>query len=466
MKTIDHASRRPLGNTGLRCCPLGFGGYRITQGSSEHRAALARYLELGGNLIDTSANYGLGASELLIGEVLRAAAPDDRIIVTKAGYIQGHHKMTASQHAYPDVVKYAPDVWHCIHPRFLSDQLEMSRARLGVERVDVFLLHNPEYYLKDCANRGIDVDHAREVFYRRMETAFEFLESQVRVSRLGWYGISANTFGMPADRSDFVQVSRCLAIAESFQSDHHFRVVQLPMNLYEPGGALECNNAGQSAIDFARSHDLGVLINRPLNAVRQGRLMRLADPPGLDRSGADPETVLSALQSHEEAFANRFDFPLMRGGMGVGGWLGPVMHQVDSMDAFNTIIRHTLVPAVETWMMNADHTLRKQPGYDEWRRAFGEHLDRLLDGIQETLARKLHEDAGTVRSELTAAGLSRSEQSLSQLALAVLLGTDGVSCVLNGMRSTDYVDDSMQALGSPISGGQAILCRLDREGVS
>ena len=50
-------SYRPLGSTGLFCHPLGFGCYRIADGNEDHEAALTHYLERGGNLIDTSANY-------------------------------------------------------------------------------------------------------------------------------------------------------------------------------------------------------------------------------------------------------------------------------------------------------------------------------------------------------------------------------------------------------------------------
>ena len=62
---------RPLGNTGLDVHPLGFGCYRIADGNPVHESALREYLNRGGNLIDTSANYTDGLSEQLIGRVLK-----------------------------------------------------------------------------------------------------------------------------------------------------------------------------------------------------------------------------------------------------------------------------------------------------------------------------------------------------------------------------------------------------------
>ena len=52
----EAAMQRPLGSTGLRCFPLGFGCYRVADGNAAHEMALRAYLQRGGNLIDTSAN--------------------------------------------------------------------------------------------------------------------------------------------------------------------------------------------------------------------------------------------------------------------------------------------------------------------------------------------------------------------------------------------------------------------------
>jgi len=59
---------------------------------------------------------------------------------------------------------------------------------------------------------------------------------------------------------------------------HHFRVIEFPMNLLETGAVLRQNQpAGQSLLEFARGKNLGVLINRPLNAIVGERLVRLAE---------------------------------------------------------------------------------------------------------------------------------------------------------------------------------------------
>ena len=159
---------RPLGSTGLACHALGFGCYRIMEGNAQHEAALREYLDRGGNLIDTSANYGDGRSEVLAGRVLKGYPRDRVIVVTKGGYIQGQNMTLARRREFPEVVRYGDGIWHSIHPDFLETQIEMSLSRLQLEMADVYLLHNPEYYLEDQAHHQPVGDAERDEFHRRM----------------------------------------------------------------------------------------------------------------------------------------------------------------------------------------------------------------------------------------------------------------------------------------------------------
>jgi aryl-alcohol dehydrogenase-like predicted oxidoreductase len=142
---------------------IGFGGYRISIRSKEHKEALINALKAGVKLIDTSSNYTNGESEKLIGEVLKEYPEFNPIIVTKAGYIQGdnlNHIVTSD-----DLVVISDHLKHSIHPDFLKDQLTRSLARLQKESVDVFLLHNPEYFFQ--------IENASsEEFYQRIKKAF------------------------------------------------------------------------------------------------------------------------------------------------------------------------------------------------------------------------------------------------------------------------------------------------------
>ncbi len=66
---------------------------------------------------------------------------------------------------------------------------------------------------------------------------------------------------------------------------HRFTpVVEFPMNIFEPGAIAERNqhHGTKTLLDFCAEKNLGVLVNRPLNAIAAKKLIRLADFPLLD----------------------------------------------------------------------------------------------------------------------------------------------------------------------------------------
>jgi aryl-alcohol dehydrogenase-like predicted oxidoreductase len=289
-------ARRPFGR-------IGFGGYRVDDRTPTHRAALERALDAGCTLIDTSTNYTDGGSESLVGAVLserERRSPGSRgkvVVVSKIGYVQGANLDLAIERErrgapFPEMVRYMDGCWHCIHPEFLADQLSRSLARLQAERFDVCLLHNPEYFLSDAAHRGGgDLEGTRAEFYRRIQAAFVFLEEQVRRGVLGAYGVSSNSVVTPADGPETTSLARFLDAARAAGGDrHHFRVVQWPMNLFEGGAVLEPNTGpagARTALETARDAGLAVLVNRPLNAILEGRLLRLSDASPAARAIAE-----------------------------------------------------------------------------------------------------------------------------------------------------------------------------------
>lgn len=454
---MDKAGRRAIGDTGLTCAPLGFGGYRLAYSSEAHRAALCAYLGAGGNLIDTSSNYGAGDSERMIGVVLDDLADDAAIVVTKAGYIQGQNKIQALQSGVEEIVHYAPDVWHCIHPQFLSSQLEASLQRLGRTSVDIFLLHNPEYFFLDLQKRRKITPDDREEFYRRIRAAFAFLEEAVLDGRIRWYGVSSNRFAYAATDPTATSVARMLTLAEEESKTHHFRVIQLPLNLYESDAALEPCCDGQTVLEFCRERGLGVFVNRPLNAVVGDHLIRLSDAPIPDAPADALPALVQRLRRHEDEFRRQFDFPLMQGGTGLAGWLGPALVGLDSARAFRSSVQQAVVPAVSTWLFNADKALGTRPGYRRWKQQFTDHLDLLLRHVEASIQRGRADLALQARRRLEESGLKADDTPLSQLALAVVLGQEGLSCVLNGMRTTDYVQDSLSALRIGVEDAPGVL---------
>ena len=159
--TYNQTSYRYLNGTDLMVSKVGYGSYRVDQQVDEHIESLEDSMRSGCNIIDTSSNYTNGASEILIGNVLTKMMNqgkierDEIILVSKTGYIQGDNlsqaiKREKTDQPWPEIVKYTDGCWHCIHPDFLIDQWDRSANRLQVETIDVYLLHNPEYFFSEA----------------------------------------------------------------------------------------------------------------------------------------------------------------------------------------------------------------------------------------------------------------------------------------------------------------------------
>jgi aryl-alcohol dehydrogenase-like predicted oxidoreductase len=480
-----HAARlphgfSPLGSTGLTVSRLGFGGYRVDDETPAHRRALAHALAEGVNLVDSSTNYTDGGSERLVGEVLRrlledgTVRRDEVVIVSKIGYVQGANLELAlqrerEQRPFPEMVKYGEGIWHCLHPEFLEDQLGRSRARLGVETLDVCLLHNPEYFLKDEHERSHGtLESRRQEFDARLRAAFAWLEGEVAAGRLGAYGVSSNTVASPADDPEATSLERMLSLAPA---GGHFRVLQLPMNLLEAAAVRQRNQAAdRTVLDAARTAGVGVLVNRPLNAFRESGLVRLADPPA-GEAAADWEARLERVAALEDEFAAEIASYIQTEGGSLPAsqffrWaqeLRGLDAQVKGADHWDQLESQRIVPRVSAVLQALDQglggALAEQWG--DWRGRYLPELQALLSAARGRAAAKSARSVRIVRDALEPAlPAERRAEPLSRLALWVLASTPGVGSVLVGMRRDKYVDDALPMLAwPPLEGAAAALAR-------
>ncbi len=276
-----------LGLTNLYVSQAGFGCYRVDYRVSEHNDALEKAFLSGVNLIDTSANYTDGNSEKLVGNILnklintKQKERESVVIVTKGGYLQGlnyviSQKRKMAGNPFPDLVEYGEGLEHCIHPEFLEDQITRSLQRLNLSTIDIYLLHNPEYFLSFSKSNNIPLEEARKEYYGRIKLAFKHLEREVSRGRIQFYGISSNTFPEIPESYEFTSLEKVLDIAYEVSLKNNFKVIQFPMNLLEAGAAINKNQSdNKTLIELAKDRNLGVLINRPLNAISNNRLIRL-----------------------------------------------------------------------------------------------------------------------------------------------------------------------------------------------
>lgn len=463
-----------LGRTGLHVSQTGFGGYRISAGVAEHAAALQHALVSGINLIDTSANYADGGSEELVGQVLAHMVDSGElrreavVVVSKAGYLQGKNYTLSQERKrlgrpFPELVPYADGLEHCIHTEFLEDQLTRALDRLGLDTIDVYLLHNPEYYLGWAAHNGMDPPAAQIEYDRRIANAFRHLETEVTRGRIRWYGISSNTFPAPASDPQFTCLERVWEMAEAIGPEHHFGVVQLPMNLYEDGAVLLANQpGGMTALEFARQKNLGVLINRPLNAFTENRLLRLADVDAAESLPSEEiEKRIETLGGAEQAFA-RGILPEMELDPGLAARVQAQFISADAIRrAWGSLSGHEhwrqvreeyLLPRIRGVLEFLETRLPGTDAAAAWKDAYLAALDSVLHAVDGFYAESAAEKAKTSSSALAAADPDwGGNTSLSQLSVRALRSTAGISCVLVGMRRTSYVDDILTELATPVA---------------
>ena len=204
--------------------------------------AISSALHSGINVLDTAINYRHQRSERNIGTALGqliAAGElqrDEVLVCTKAGYLSFDGNLPADPRGYfmreyvesgiLDPQELAGGM-HCIAPQFLQNQIERSRRNLGLETIDVFYLHNPESQLADVSP---------EVFHERLRQAFALLENSVKTGKLRYYGIATwNAFRVPGGSRDYIGLPEVAELARAVGGpSHHFRFVQLPLNLAMP----------------------------------------------------------------------------------------------------------------------------------------------------------------------------------------------------------------------------------------
>lgn len=471
-----------LGSTGLTTSRLGFGGYRIAEGQEEHREALLKAIREGCNLIDTSTNYTDGASEQLVGSVLKELigkqeiSREEIIVVSKIGYVQGQNltRAQAKEQAggeYPDMVKYGEGLWHCLHPEFLEDQLTLSLDRLGLETLDVCLLHNPEYFLSDAKNRKFSIDeHAlqelRKEFYCRLEKAFVYFEEQVNQGRLAFYGVSSNTSTSAPQDHESTSLSRMLECAQAAGQSlgkpiHGFRVLQLPMNLFEAGALLTPNTGSRNAqtiLELAQQENIAVLVNRPLNAIpaKNRGMLRLADPH-TEPVESTFEIQRDELVILENEFRKDFATNLHYSGKGLEPKdffsltqeLSSLRSQLHSLEHWEQIESEMLAPHVNQALQVVTKQLgtEQSTAWKNWQNRYIPKLVTLFLILRKEAAQKNRAKIKAITDTLDPL-LPKNKQSepISRKALWILASTPGVTCVLNGMRTPRYVDNALAIL--------------------
>ena len=265
---------RTFGRSGMRISVLGFGcgavgGLMVRGDPADQERAVARALDAGVNYFDTAVQYGNGESERNLGRILKKLKSSHAIVGTK--------------------VRLSPADFGRIGDA-VATSLDASLQRLGLERVDIFHLHNAITTTGGGESLGV-----RQVL-QEVVPAFDRLRQQGKARFLG-----------------ITAVGDTAALHEVIDA-RVFDSAQVSYNMLNPSAAIALP-ANYPAQDYARLFDrteaagVGVVGIRVLaGGALSGSAERhpVASPP--------PEPIGSALSYEADLARARRLLPLVEEG--------------------------------------------------------------------------------------------------------------------------------------------------------
>jgi aryl-alcohol dehydrogenase-like predicted oxidoreductase len=213
---------RRLGSHGPEISTVGFGAWAIggpwrfgwgEVDDDDSVAAIRHAVEHGVNWVDTAAVYGLGHSEAVVG---RALAPyrvgEDVLVFTKCG---------RRWEGRPEGV-----IENDLRPESIREECERSLRRLGLERIDLYQFHWPDWMTGTA-----------------LEDSWGTMIELVEEGKVRWIGVA---------NFDVEQLDRCEAI-------RHVDSLQPPLSLLARG-------ARTTVTRWAAEHGTGVIVYSPMGS--------------------------------------------------------------------------------------------------------------------------------------------------------------------------------------------------------
>jgi aryl-alcohol dehydrogenase-like predicted oxidoreductase len=237
---------RTLGGTGTIVSALCLGTMTFGKESSEEvsHAQLDRFVEAGGNFIDTADVYSRGGSEEVIGRWLaaRSGARDRLVVATKGRFPMGDDPNSAG-----------------LTRVNLSRALDASLRRLGVETIDLYQAHAWDPLTP-------------------IEETLGFFDDAVRAGKIRYAGVS-NFVGWQLQKASLITRFRGLAPIVTLQPQYNLLVREIEFEL----------------VDVCRNENIGILPWSPLGGGwLTGKYLRDSEPTGATRLGEDPGRGMEA----------------------------------------------------------------------------------------------------------------------------------------------------------------------------
>ena len=242
---------RQLGRTGTRVSEACLGAMTFGRETPEGESAqiLDRYLDAGGNFVDTANTYNRGASEEILGRLLGGARRDRIVLATKCRMMMGPgpNQKGASR-------------------RVIREQVEASLRRLRTDWIDLYQIH--------CWDRDTP-----------LEETISTLDDLVREGKVRYVGAS-NFTGW--------QLATALGVAHL----HGWE----PFVSLQPQYSLVCRDIERELIPLADYAGLAILPWSPLGGGLLSGKYRPGEAPPADTRATDdtPSALLMRMRMAEE----------------------------------------------------------------------------------------------------------------------------------------------------------------------
>jgi aryl-alcohol dehydrogenase-like predicted oxidoreductase len=237
---------RTLGGTGTIVSALCLGTMTFGNESAEDvaHAQLDRFLDAGGNVVDTADVYTGGASEEIIGRwfAARPGVRDRIVLATKGRFPMGESPNDAG-----------------LTRTHLSRALDASLRRLRTDTIDLYQAHAWDPLTP-------------------LEETLGFFDDAVRAGKIRYAGVS-NFVGWQLQKAALLSQVHGLAPIVTLQPQYNLLVRDIEFEL----------------VDVCRNEDIGILPWSPLaGGWLSGKYSRDTPPAGATRLGEDPERGMEA----------------------------------------------------------------------------------------------------------------------------------------------------------------------------
>ncbi|CAE10464.1 aldo/keto reductase [Wolinella succinogenes] len=201
------------------------------------------------NHIDTAASYRYNQSEREIGEALgelleMGTQRESLIIASKGGFFPLEYPFPNNPYTWikervikPNLAQES-DIFtdeYCLSPDYLRWSLERSLENLGLEKLDIFYLQNPEHALGHLTKKEL---------LSRLEKVFCAMESWVSEGLVSYFGIASwNGFLNDPTHLEYLSLQEIVNMAQKITNDSHLKFVQIPYNLAKIQGVGYANQA-------------------------------------------------------------------------------------------------------------------------------------------------------------------------------------------------------------------------------